>query len=579
VGPTATLIPTGNGAGSAADRFLDLPGTIPQDYAQHEPMALFPEPSSTIPNATLTQQRVLEGIRAPDLLGSDLEVDMPPYQRPPEPSVPWSDMMKFSPTCTAEQTHLSDQRVEPGLEQMPSPRPSDQFPVSISQRSLPGSSERSKDSPLRCEMLHDSVDPRNIMLPPRPVYLSQDLELELPATGSPRLLRPTQETQSSSKHHTNEINPVPNSEDDLLAIGIPMEQYKPRPSRSRSLKVSHEEPVDYSVRPEKAAKMTKRRKTTSAAAATRSSAALNSLSTPQKVRQICDMGFTPTSTGHALKQNNGDVTRTVDWLITNGMGEDELAQYNTPRKKPVSRAIVENQSNALENPSEMQTPTINKIEASGDMKAPTDTTLEPIVLEHASVDSHTRKEQDKSPKVQVVIPSKSPKAKLSKQAADPLNTTSKQVKRRKTTLDLPEPVPIDDIHFVAEAAPGKKKRGRPKKTDTAAMPSEIVQQLPPEAPSTRQDADSDEVLQTVEAHTAHATAPILPEIQTTGTVPIKAMPSTSKPDVGPPVVVSRTPEQTSKPSSHSPASKGKVLYRVGLSKRARIAPLLRTLKK
>lgn len=48
--------------------------------------------------------------------------------------------------------------------------------------------------------------------------------------------------------------------DDMAAIGLPKEQYKPRPSRSRSTQIAVE-PIDYSVRPEKKAKV-KRNATT-----------------------------------------------------------------------------------------------------------------------------------------------------------------------------------------------------------------------------------------------------------------------------------------------------------------------------
>jgi hypothetical protein len=128
---------------------------------------------------------------------------------------------------------------------------------------------------------------------------------------------------------------VPNSEDDLITVGVPLEQYKPRPSRSRSLKLNMEQSIDYSQRPERVAKKTRRTRTTGEVETT------SSATTPEKVRQICDMGFTLLSTQRgnflktralctslmvvALRQHNGDVTHTVNWLIANGIpAEDEL---------------------------------------------------------------------------------------------------------------------------------------------------------------------------------------------------------------------------------------------------------------
>jgi hypothetical protein len=305
------------------DTTLGLDGAMREGYIQHDPMALFPEPSSTVPNATMTQQRVLEGVVAPAFLGVESETDFPAPLGIPEASVPWSDILKFSPAGTAEQSESFEQQAD--LEQEPAHihQVSEQTQESSkSQQSRRGSSVRLPDSPLRNELVLENIDPKEIMQPPLPSLPNQDLELPSTAPGFSQV-EARNKSQQSSQHQKSKANTVPNSEEDLAPIGVPAEQYKPRPSRSRSLKVSQEQSVDYSVRPEKANK-NKRRKTTTAEA-TRSTVAVDSITTPHKVRLICDMGFTPKSTGRALKQNNGDVTRTVEWLVSNGMGEDELA--------------------------------------------------------------------------------------------------------------------------------------------------------------------------------------------------------------------------------------------------------------
>ncbi|KAI7362000.1 hypothetical protein KC336_g21744, partial [Hortaea werneckii] len=73
-------------------------------------------------------------------------------------------------------------------------------------------------------------------------------------------------TQKSTRGHKkpvqNSDTDPPNSDD--IAVGLPKERYKPRPSKRRSTAI-HDEPVDYSVRPEKAAKI-KRNKTSNASA-------------------------------------------------------------------------------------------------------------------------------------------------------------------------------------------------------------------------------------------------------------------------------------------------------------------------
>jgi hypothetical protein len=83
---------TAGTAGNAAGNILPLEGTLQDDYAAHEPMAMFPEPSSTVPNATYTQQRLLEEVMNPAFLGIEPEADAPQYQ-PAKSSVPWSDFL------------------------------------------------------------------------------------------------------------------------------------------------------------------------------------------------------------------------------------------------------------------------------------------------------------------------------------------------------------------------------------------------------------------------------------------------------------------------------------------------------
>ncbi|KAI7192665.1 hypothetical protein KC363_g3207 [Hortaea werneckii] len=69
-------------------------------------------------------------------------------------------------------------------------------------------------------------------------------------------------TRGHKKPAQNSDTDPPNSDD--IAVGLPKERYKPRPSKRRSTAI-HDEPVDYSVRPEKAAKI-KRNKTSNASA-------------------------------------------------------------------------------------------------------------------------------------------------------------------------------------------------------------------------------------------------------------------------------------------------------------------------
>ncbi|KAI6827322.1 hypothetical protein KC332_g8159 [Hortaea werneckii] len=72
-----------------------------------------------------------------------------------------------------------------------------------------------------------------------------------------------QKTTRGHKKHVQNSDTDPSNSDDI-AVGLPRERYKPRPSKRRSTAID-DEPVDYSVRPEKAAKI-KRNKTSNASA-------------------------------------------------------------------------------------------------------------------------------------------------------------------------------------------------------------------------------------------------------------------------------------------------------------------------
>jgi hypothetical protein len=75
-----------------AEKTWVMEGALRDNYDAHEPMAMFPEPSSTVPNATYTQQRLLDEVMNPAFLGIEPETDAPPYQ-PAKSSVPWSDFL------------------------------------------------------------------------------------------------------------------------------------------------------------------------------------------------------------------------------------------------------------------------------------------------------------------------------------------------------------------------------------------------------------------------------------------------------------------------------------------------------
>jgi len=188
-------------------------------------------------------------------------------------------------------------------------------------------------------------------------------------------------------------------------------------------------------------------------------------------------------------------------------------------------------------------------------------------------------------KVQVVIPKKSPLA-VSKQSPSSVTASNKKAKRRKTPSDQAESEPAEKTSVVPEVAPAKKKkaRGRPKKVAPVPPPvepepepleqvvevehqQEVVQTTVPGSMPEEIEQDS----KFTRNDTDDGKSPDATDTTTAGH---------SKPRAKPlPAAASETPERKIKPTTASPANTAKVPYRVGLSKRARIAPLLRIVKK
>ena len=78
---------------ASPEKFWDLPASIRQDFQEHEPVSMFPDPSSTVPDNTMTQQRLIEGALTNQMLP-------PPVQQIEEATastastIPWSTYLE-----------------------------------------------------------------------------------------------------------------------------------------------------------------------------------------------------------------------------------------------------------------------------------------------------------------------------------------------------------------------------------------------------------------------------------------------------------------------------------------------------
>ncbi|KAF2182166.1 hypothetical protein K469DRAFT_752256 [Zopfia rhizophila CBS 207.26] len=621
------LDPKSKKNGVSSDKVWNLEGTIREEYAGHNPIELFPEMSSTVPNTTLTQQRLLEEVMSPSFLGIEREAEVMVYE-PVKSSIPWSDYLKSSSTNTdapSDPTHVNGHLAGIPENDPPGPFGDDTaglpagviqtsrrlHSVNLSQRSRWSSSISMKGRPLRNE-----IDPETLVEahPSLSGHETCNDEISLvvayPAASSqktPQKKHSQNKNATSITHEDNAdgeniaVSPAPKSNQksssvpnsgDFTAIDLPREQYKPRPSRSRSMRICVDDTVDYSIRPERATKKrAKRNKTTGGV----DDPVVNS--TPRKVQQICEMGFTPTTTQRALKENDGDINKTVDWLCTKPTEPAKPAStvFNakgSPRKSSDNPSVPASQA---EEPDKAETPSRGRgrrVSFSGSKVSPQeenykDKSGEIIAEMHPTAEAMASQVEDQQ-------------TKSTSQRIDPLPAmASKKPRRRKTTLDQPEPI-LEGL-VIAPDAPKEKRRGRgrPRKEPNSPKSGEAMAEdhhvLPDLVPARKgsEDVTKEEQVKVLQESQSNAKSfisglsePNMVERQTKmmtpqpqSELPVSTLPGSQK--LSPATESMGTPEKQQRPTrdAHSPLNKGKVPFRVGLSKRARIAPLLRVVKK
>lgn len=76
-----------------AEKAWDLPASIIQDFQENEPVSMFPDPSSTVPDNSTTQQRIIDEALSNQMMP-------PPIQQAEEPTasttstIPWSTYLE-----------------------------------------------------------------------------------------------------------------------------------------------------------------------------------------------------------------------------------------------------------------------------------------------------------------------------------------------------------------------------------------------------------------------------------------------------------------------------------------------------
>ena len=297
------------------------------------------------------------------------------------------------------------------------------------------------------------------------------------------------------KRNDHDANGEPGSDD--LAIGIPKEQYQPRPSRSRGNPNNDEivVPADYSKRPEALAKPKKRS------------------------RRYHTTAFVELIPKPEAEEDEADEEKSIPDLP-----ELQIPEFTKKETEKVA-ATEATQSGTLD-----------------------------ILLEKEPPD------KESSPKKQRGRPKKMPE---------------------KDTLEHPVKSTVDADTNTAKESPVKasdsgkpSKRGRPSKKSLPVVEEDSNSEDDGEQESHRVvDPSAKKCTEALKETTGNVA-------QTDNNVDISPEKSSSMSTTGPPATPQKAAANPSKgPDKHSPISSGKVSYRVGLSKRARIEPLLRMVRK
>ncbi|MCJ1402854.1 hypothetical protein MMC11_006075 [Xylographa trunciseda] len=317
--------------------------------------------------------------------------------------------------------------------------------------------------------------------------------------------------KTKSKQRLSETNNVDELGSDDVAIGLPAEQYQPRPSRSRASRTVDDLllTIDYSKRPEAVVKARNKRRKTEG----------DQLAVTEEIVAI-DLKDTKV-------RRNAEHSERPDF---------PPQEYATERTHPAAKVAM------------------------------VDTSIETEDMVPSAYDLEPAKKKRGRPK-------KQPTTDDDNQI---FQSVSKDVIDLAVDADLPS--------MATATSTAKKSRKRKKTQDSVAISEEIVVEGN-ESPSAlqikareRNYADGcDTSLDTSQNSANIIKAPIQP-IET-------QRPSDEKISPAPEVVQSKPPPETPRktvvkgPGKHSPLNTGKVPYRVGLSKRARIEPLLRIVRK
>lgn len=435
--------------------------------------------------------------------------------------------------------------------------------------------------------------------------------------------RASQKIEAASKPSKRKARtasqPTPSEQDDL-PLDLPKELYKPRPSRSRSARVPEESNALSQSPVQSSRSRAKRSKTTTDSTGTVQH------SSSEKLELICNMGFSLTQARNALDDYGGDIDVAIEQLLKPTRNPELKPKNAITQLEPEEFVSVDSPAQHSISQDSLQVATHNQTMQVAHKEPKTDDKIRKTTTKSAKViiDSDEEDLDEDVTAAEAKNEAEDAKVRTSQATGESpeklpgeheSSTTPKQesplskAKRSKSapmvstgaTEDGPKPKKgrcrprkdakiVDDIVKDKDGATTKesKGRGRPRKVKEAVL----------------QEADEklEDVTGTTDAETSktpQADVGVTPNLQQTTVMEDSAMEDKTEKNsafqkLSPP---STPPQQsvgangglkndnspstkgTKVASEHSPLAKGRVPYRVGLSRRVRIAPLLRVVKK
>lgn len=461
-----------------------LPSPLPDEACFTNPYGKSSDGSSTIPNSTPLQQVQTGVVEISSFSGTrtspDISVVSVPMQTPSQASQTGS---RTSQTPRRSKSTL-------GLH-------SPDHDKSTSSMSNKKPKRRSKTTTsVSSQLRAEGVTVVDLSLPAT--------VLDIPNTTAHKT---TKKRKAKDVDDTKEADELASDE---IAVGLPKEQYKPRPSRSRGSTNLNEllETVDFSKRPEAQVKAkNKRRKTLESDVPSATKEAV-----PTQVSRETEKGTSEQSVGTTMPVADPSDPTTVHEQDVDKTAEDDTQ----PPRKPIGLK----------------------------RKATTDEPTEP----DANAKTAHAQSAPTNPPAQKPVP---------KARGRPRKKTQEKA--------LPTPIPIVDE---TPSEPTVHADRAPHHNTPSPHPDKSENKPATALKETNPDFNSNSAPST-EVGPPPSTPP--PPHHATGTTPPRtADPATPS---------QRTSDAPKGPQKHSPLNSGRVPYRVGLSKRARIEPLLRGFRK